>query len=63
MANYVFSYSANPRALRLIASTFTDIEISHQIIIIIVLFRLSRKFYDGILVQESTNFPLKIGPL
>ena len=34
--------SANPRALILIASTFTGIEISHQIFI--VLFGLSRKF-------------------
>ena len=41
MANYVFFVSANPRALILIASTFTGIEISHQIII--VLFGLSRK--------------------
>ena len=31
MANYVFFVSANPRALILIASTFTGIKISHQI--------------------------------
>ena len=43
MANYVFFVSANPRALILIASTFTGIEISHQIFI--VLFGLSRKFW------------------
>ena len=54
VANYVFFVSANPRALILIASTFTGIEISHQIYI--VLFGLSRKFWSlGKLVQ-GTNF-------
>ena len=49
MANYVFFVSANPRAQILIASTFTGIEISQQIII--VLFGLSsRKLVQG------TNF-------
>ena len=56
----MFFVSANPRALILIASTFTGIEISHQIFI--VLFGLSRKFWSlgkifhGILVFYSMNF-------
>ena len=35
IANYVFFVSANPRELILIASTFTGIEISHQIFIVL----------------------------
>ena len=42
MANYVFFVPRNPRALILIAPTFTGIEISNQIFI--VLFGLSRNF-------------------
>ena len=55
MANYMFFVSANPRALILIASTFTGIEISHQIFIVI--FGLSRKFWSlGKLVRGHSFF-------
>ena len=55
MANYVFFASAIPRALILIASTFTGIKISHQIFI--VLFGLARKFwYPGKLVRGTNCF-------
>ena len=54
MANYVFFVYANPRALILIASTFTGIEICHQIFI--VLFGLSRKFSSPGKLVPRTNF-------
>ena len=57
IANYVFFVSANPRALILIASTFTGIEISHQIFI--VLFGLSRKFWCPGKLVLRTNFFMK----
>ena len=50
----MFFVSANPRALILIASTFTGIEISHQIFI--VLFGLSRKFWSLGKLVRGTNF-------
>ena len=46
--------SANPRELILIASTFTGIEISHQIFI--VLFGLSRKCWSPGKLVRWTNF-------
>ena len=57
MANYVFFVSANPRALILIASTFTGVEISHQICI--VLFGLSRKFWSLGKLVRGHNFFMK----
>ena len=57
MANYVFFVSANPRALILIASTFTGIEISHQIFI--VLFGQSRKFWSLGKLVRGDNFFMK----
>ena len=74
----MFFVSANPRALILIASTFTGIEISHQIFI--VLFGLSRKFgplenwsfaenfgpradqFSAKILVRVTKIPWKIGP-
>ena len=56
MANYVFFVSANPHALILIASTFTGIEISQQIFI--VLFGLSRNFCP----LENWSFAENFGP-
>ena len=55
MANYIFFVSANPLALILIASTFTGIEISHQIFI--VLFGLTKMLVRG------TKIQWKIGPM